>query len=85
MVYECLPVKTTHHAFEFDEPDSTLYYLELVWKTLPGVTVLATCHKIHAEASTIIESKLRNIKREPIRLVANSDFLGNDRLQRAAI
>jgi hypothetical protein len=74
MIYEHLPVKTTHHEFEVyrsrtshDDPSGSV---QLVWKTLSGLEILATCRQINAEATAIIQRRLESLKQEPVRLIA---------------
>jgi hypothetical protein len=72
MVYELLPIKTTFHVFHHD--DSLVgATLQLVWKTLSGINVLATCHEINFEAKAILGPVLDQLKQERIRLVASAE------------
>jgi hypothetical protein len=79
MVYERVPVKTTRHPFEFNEPGHRLNdddfdpILDLVYKTLSGLPILATCRQINFEATPILGRVLHMIKITPIQLVANAD------------
>jgi hypothetical protein len=72
MVYERLPVKTTRHPFEFNEPghnfndDDFDPILDLVYKTLSGLPIIATCRQINFEATPILDRVLRMIKSAPI-------------------
>jgi hypothetical protein len=70
MVYERLLVKTTHHQFDFNEP---FYFgpdsepsLNLVYTTLSGISILATCRQINSEATPIVNRMLGVIKSAPI-------------------
>jgi hypothetical protein len=91
MVYERLPVKTTYHTYDFNEPhyvvsnESTLNSFQLVWKTLSGLSILATCRQITTEATPIIEHKLRTIESEPIRMIATPDTFCSFILQHSII
>lgn len=62
MVYECLPVKTTHHGDE---------ELALVYRTLPGIAIFTTCHEIYDEAKAVLHHRLAAIKSQPIQLVGS--------------
>jgi hypothetical protein len=74
MVYELLPIKTTFHVFHHDG-SFVGATLQLVWKTLSGINVLATCHEINFEAKAILGPVLDQLKQEPISLVASAENL----------
>jgi hypothetical protein len=62
MVYERLPIKTTHHGDE---------ELTLVYRTLPGISIFTTCHEIYDEAKDILNPRLATIRSQPLQLVAS--------------
>ncbi|KAH4021890.1 hypothetical protein HBI25_020010 [Parastagonospora nodorum] len=62
MVYERLPIKTTHHGDE---------ELTLVYRTLPGISIFTTCHEIYDEAKAILSPRLATIRNQPLQLVAS--------------
>jgi hypothetical protein len=89
MVYERLPIKTTVHEFDpnphdpsFDprDPFSESMLLQLVWKTLSGINVLATCQQINFEAKSILGPVLSQLKQDLIRLVASTETLSTTTL-----
>ncbi|KAH3994586.1 hypothetical protein HBI38_026650 [Parastagonospora nodorum] len=96
MVYESLSVHVTHHRFEQEAstPNKPVYHMidttqysscRLVWKTLEGASLLATCRQINKEASAIIQQKLNEIKSEPIRIIVTPSALQSHLLAREII
>lgn len=72
MVYEFLPTKTTHFNLAGVLCQAqTGAHLQLIRHTLPGLALLGTCKRIKEEAGTIIQPRLRRLKSQPLRLIAN--------------
>jgi hypothetical protein len=69
MVYERLPRKVSHHAFTGPFESSNWSSIHLVYVTLPGVVILATCRQIRNEAETILRPHLLAIQKQPVRLI----------------
>ena len=56
--------------------------MKLIWVTLSGIAVLATCRQINDEAKSIISARLATIKNNPIRLIVTTEGLHSARLRR---
>ena len=63
MIYEHLPIRTRHLPGPFD--------CRLVCRTLPGISILATCSLINAEAQSILNPRLRAIIAMPPQLTVH--------------
>lgn len=70
MVYENLPTKLTH--YHGDEG------LTLAYRTIPGISILATCREINDEANAIIMPWLAIIKSKPVQLIISPWVLGDE-------
>jgi hypothetical protein len=69
MVYERLPCKVSHYALTGPSVPSNRTSINLVYVTLPGVAILATCRGIHNEAESILRPHLLAIQKQPVRLI----------------
>ncbi|KAH7066666.1 hypothetical protein BKA63DRAFT_425007 [Paraphoma chrysanthemicola] len=74
MVYERLPVETRH--LPFGTPGERRP-LDLVWSTIPGVTILRACRRIYAEAAPILEPRLSSLRDAPLRLISSTFGIDN--------
>ena len=63
IIYENLPIRTRHLPGPFDS--------KLICRTLPGISILATCTLINAEAQPILNPRLRSIIAMPPQLTAH--------------
>ncbi|KAF2247114.1 hypothetical protein BU26DRAFT_520381 [Trematosphaeria pertusa] len=70
IVYEYLPIKTRHRQLGPKGEDFS--FLKLITKSIPGISILATCGQIHAEALPILEPRISTLRKEPVRIL--SDF-----------
>jgi hypothetical protein len=75
MVYEYLPIKTTHQKvlkLEFQRYSSRhVPHLTLVVKSLEGVAVLRTSRLINSEATAILLPALKSTREDPMRIIAD--------------
>lgn len=79
MVYEQLTINTTYHDIGWlPKTDHHRNYnrmseyeddLAIVHRSLPGITLLATCRLINEETTSILRSKLNAMRNGPIRLL----------------
>lgn len=81
IVYEALPIQTQHYhvreKYTRDRPKASCSNLGLilVLNDLAGISILATCKTIHAEASKTLGRKLDALRMEPLRIITNTEFL----------
>lgn len=73
MVYERIPCKVKHHAYEGLVDSSNWFTMQLVYTNLPGILVLATCQQICSEAEPILRPHLIAIRKQPVRLIMSTD------------
>ncbi|KAH4021891.1 hypothetical protein HBI56_158160 [Parastagonospora nodorum] len=81
MIYENLPTRTAHR-YQADHPSQAagIGDVFVVWRSFPGVTILATCRLVEREARPIIEARLRAIRNEPCRVIVTPEGLASTRL-----
>jgi len=81
IVYEALPIRTQHYhireKYTRDRPKASCSNLGLilVLSDVAGISILATCKTIHAEASKTLGRKLDALRMEPLRIITNTEFL----------
>ncbi|KAH3907426.1 hypothetical protein HBH56_188880 [Parastagonospora nodorum] len=69
MVYENLPTKLTHYKND---------RFTLVYRTIAGINILATCSFVKDEASAILMPRLTAIKSKPVQLIISPWPLDDD-------
>jgi hypothetical protein len=84
MVYERLPIKTTHHKLDYDnltlaqlrngEEDSVTFVHEAV----SGSSILFVCRLIFSEARSILHSKAQALRLRPIKIITGPDVIKTD-------
>jgi hypothetical protein len=75
MVYEQLPTKTVHCPLKppprssGGDPSS----LAMVYTSMCGLSVLATCRQVNEEASHIFQNRILELAKQPLRLLATTN------------
>jgi hypothetical protein len=84
MSYEQLPTKFTHHLYEHCEHEGIVNPdpIKVMWKSLPGISLLATCRLVNEEAGAILSPRLKVLKRDPCRIVTTPEGLQSDSMER---
>jgi hypothetical protein len=84
MVYERVPIKTTHHKLDYDsltlaqlkngEEDSVTFLHEAV----SGSSILFACRQIFSEARSTLHFRAQALRLRPIRIIASPDVIKTD-------
>ncbi|KAH7080918.1 hypothetical protein FB567DRAFT_606344 [Paraphoma chrysanthemicola] len=71
MVYERLPTMITHHStayFGLELPHLPV----LIYLTIAGINILATCSQINNEAGAVLKPRLIDMRKSPVRMTVDS-------------
>ncbi|KAH7093508.1 hypothetical protein FB567DRAFT_175161 [Paraphoma chrysanthemicola] len=78
MVYDRLPMRRRYHAFKSLSPIPELCHEQpfaFMSTAVTGLALLATCHQVHEEASTMLRMRIAHLVGQPLRLITSFKFL----------